>query len=155
MTLTTLNSNLDANHGLVNDANPFNSNQLKLVNDANLFTLAKLVTYIYSVQIELISLESFLTLTLFQQKFREINVSTNNSFHSVFVSSMSKNCNLQFYGSTSFSWRKCTKWKKKSENNFSFQLGSIYEKNLQRQFANISTYQKYLPLSHDFTIFRG
>ena len=36
MTLSTLNSNLDANHELVNDANPLDSNQMKLVNDANL-----------------------------------------------------------------------------------------------------------------------
>ena len=36
MTLTTLNSNLDANHELVNDANPLDSKQI-LVNYANLF----------------------------------------------------------------------------------------------------------------------
>ena len=41
MTLTTLNSNLDANHQLVSDAYHFDSNQLKLVNDANLLTLTK------------------------------------------------------------------------------------------------------------------
>ena len=34
MTLTTLNSNLDANHKLVNDAKPLDSKQMKLVNDA-------------------------------------------------------------------------------------------------------------------------
>ena len=37
MTLTTLNSNLDANHWIVNYANHFDSNQKKLVIDANLF----------------------------------------------------------------------------------------------------------------------
>ena len=36
MTLSTLSSNLDANHKLVNDANPLDSKQI-LVNDANLF----------------------------------------------------------------------------------------------------------------------
>ena len=35
MTLSTLSSNLDANHELVNDANPLDSNQKKLINDAN------------------------------------------------------------------------------------------------------------------------
>ena len=39
MTLTPLNSNLDANHELVNDVNHLDSNQMimKLVNDSNLF----------------------------------------------------------------------------------------------------------------------
>ena len=37
MTLTTLTSNLDANLKLVNYANPLDSNEMKIANNANLF----------------------------------------------------------------------------------------------------------------------